>query len=92
MNAAALATRGLPLLGLVGGAAAGYVLFLHLMQTNQAFAEGVGALSPSLANQFACGCPLCSGRAQCSSSVVGELSLNRLENGGLNDLFRGLPK
>ncbi|MCA3243961.1 MAG: hypothetical protein INF43_01475 [Alphaproteobacteria bacterium] len=90
MNATTLVTRALPFLALGGSAAAGWVLFLHLMQSNQAFAEAVGAVAPSVANQFSCGCPLCNPRAQCSQSM-GELSLNRLDGNGLNDLFRGLP-
>jgi hypothetical protein len=92
MNATSLATRAAPVLALAGGAAAGWVLFLHLMQTNQAFAESVGALSPSLANQFSCGCPLCAGRNQCQTSSIGKLSLERLDEAGLNQLLGGLPK
>lgn len=90
MNATTLVTRAVPILALGGTAAAGWVLFLHLMQSNQAFAEAVGAVSPSVANQFSCGCPLCNPSRQCSQSI-GALSLNRLDDNGLNALLRGLP-
>lgn len=90
MDASAIIMRTAPVLAVAGGVTAGWVLFLHLMQSNQSFAETVGAISPSLANQFSCGCPLCSARAQCRGTM-GELSMARLDGQGLNDLFRGLP-
>lgn len=62
-------TRSLPrlaaaFLGLGVTGAAGYLLFLHLMQSSAPFAEAVAKASPALAETFACGCPLCSRACQ----------------------------
>ena len=58
--------KAVPLLAAGGTLAGGWVLFLHLMQNNTAFAETVGRISPDIANQFSCSCPFCTRSAACS--------------------------
>lgn len=65
-------------LGLLGGTAGAYLLFVHLMQTSAPFAESVARISPELANAFSCTCPFCVAACQPPASEQG---LSRFDNG-----------
>ena len=68
---------GAVMLGATGGA--GFLLFLHLMQTSPAFAEAVANnISTTLAEKFACGCPLC---ARACTAPNEAYTLNPAEQG-----------
>ncbi|MFZ2587275.1 MAG: hypothetical protein WAZ18_04055 [Alphaproteobacteria bacterium] len=62
-------------LGLTATAGA-YMGFVHLMQTQPAFAEAVARISPALADATSCGCPFCTNQA-CLAAL--QPADNRLE-------------
>ena len=84
------ATRTLPKLlpiALGGGTAVGgFLLFVHLMQTNSAVNEAVGNISPTVAAMFGCSCPFCSRTPACSIPA-NEIGVNRLEFVQINQLM-----
>jgi hypothetical protein len=78
----------IPVFGLVGATIGSWVLFLHLMQSNAAFAEAVAKISPEIANRYSCGCPLCQQRV--CTAQENQIGMNRLD-GRIDELFSGLP-
>ncbi len=85
------ATRALPkylpvVLGGSTAAVGGFMLFVHLMQSNAAVNEAVGNISPTVAAMFGCSCPFCS-RSPACSIPANEIGVNRLEFVQVKDLM-----
>ena len=79
--------KAAPLLAAGGTLAGGWLLFLHLMQNNSAFAETVGRISPDLASQFSCSCPFCNRTAACSIPEE-QIGVRRLDAVNLQNLLQ----